>query len=66
MRMKIESAASVNDVIVKDAQRPPVNILGVVIVAEGKVPAGVELAELPVISLVGWNCADHKDLQILV
>src|SRR5262245_39958254 len=54
-----KSSTAGDDVVVENAQRTPIHVLRIVVLAEGKVPARVEPAKVLVMSFFGWNDGDH-------
>jgi hypothetical protein len=59
MRMRPETAAAFDDIIIEHPQRPPVHVGGVVVVAEGKVPVCRKPPMIGVVARLGGDDLDH-------
>jgi hypothetical protein len=59
VRVHAEAHARLDDVVVEHAQGAEAHVVDVVVVAERKVPAGVEPTRLHAMSLLGWDDLDH-------
>ena len=61
--MQREAAAWANGVVVKDAQRPELHVIRVMIVVEGEMPVSVKPIRFSVIAVFGANGVNHDRLS---
>src|SRR5438552_13429028 len=58
MRVGVKAAVRGDDVVVEDAQGREVHVVGIVVVAEGKVPVRVQPAVVGVVTVGGFDDVD--------
>ena len=66
VRVHVEPAAALDDVVVEDAQLGEVHVRRIVVVREREMPVGFEPAVVGEVTVGGFNDVDHGCLSLLV
>ncbi len=63
--VKAKAFAGLNHIVIKDTQRPPVHVVGIVVFIEGKMPPCIEPAAVGVVALIGLDDLNHVQSPLL-